>query len=320
MKKILIPSAKIVSQELQHIGKLPSVIYPLNQGVVLDRILECYRQADASFELILHEKANKVRHYVSSCGLGSNINLHVLDEVRDLGYSIYCGIRDAGFREGDTAVIHFGDTILYDVMPDHGDVCFYSEDIPTDTWTFFNEEEGRITEIWDKNLDGSSGTGLRKFFTGVFCLEHPATFLQMLSEAMEHGHPEDSFYTALAAYSVKYPLQMKKAEKWFDIGHADRYTGARMEVEARVFNHIVIDRERGILRKTSEEREKFIGEILWYLKLPSDIEYVRPRIFSYSTDYTSPYIEMEYYSYHTLHELFLYGDIILCMNCIYMGN
>lgn len=61
-----------------------------------------------------------------------------------------------------------------------------------------------------------------------------------------------------------------------------------MEVKAREFNHISIDKDRGILKKTSDDKDKFIGEIKWYLKLPADIEYVRPRIFDYSTSYVAP--------------------------------
>lgn len=34
------------------------------------------------------------------------------------------------------------------------------------------------------------------------------------------------------------------------------------------------------------------------MKLPKNLEYVRPRIFSYSTEYNNPYVEMEYYAYH----------------------
>ena len=33
--KLIIPSAKIVPEELQSLGKLPAVIYPINQGIVL---------------------------------------------------------------------------------------------------------------------------------------------------------------------------------------------------------------------------------------------------------------------------------------------
>lgn len=64
-------------------------------------------------------------------------------------------------------------------------------------------------------------------------------------------------------------------------------------------------------KKTSDDKDKFIGEIKWYLKLPADVEYVRPRIFDYSTSYVNPYVSMEYYAYHTVHELFLYGDLTL---------
>ena len=83
----------------------------------------------------------------------------------------------------------------------------------------------------------------------------------------------------------------------------------RMQIKSRTFNHIDIDQDRGILKKTSRDIEKFIGEIKWYLKLPADLEYVRPRIFDYSLHYNQPHICMEYYSYCTLHELFLYGDL-----------
>mgnify|MGYP002708636999 CR=1 FL=1 len=91
--------------------------------------------------------------------------------------------------------------------------------------------------------------------------------------------------------------------------HVDKYYNSNLEVKAREFNHITIDRNRGILKKSSDDKEKFIGEIKWYLKLPSDIEYVRPRIFDYSTSYVNPFVSMEYYAYHTVHELFLYGDL-----------
>ena len=81
------------------------------------------------------------------------------------------------------------------------------------------------------------------------------------------------------------------------------------EIQARNFNHIKIDKNKGVLCKYSDNKEKFIGEILWYLKLPTDLEYVRPRIYNYSINYDNPFVEMEYYSYHTIHELYLFGNL-----------
>ena len=150
----------------------------------------------------------------------------------------------------------------------------------------------------------------RKLFVGVFQLMDSRMFGECLEKAFAgNAFGMGSFYHALKLYSEKRHLKAVHTDNWFDIGHADRYFCSKMEVKAREFNHIRIDRNRGILKKTSDDREKFIGEILWYLKLPADIGYVRPRIFAYSTRYTDPFIEMEYYSCHTLHELFLYGDL-----------
>ena len=39
---VIIPSAKIVPEELQNLGKLPAVIYPVNDGTVFDYLYEQY--------------------------------------------------------------------------------------------------------------------------------------------------------------------------------------------------------------------------------------------------------------------------------------
>ncbi len=156
----------------------------------------------------------------------------------------------------------------------------------------------------------NSKNTLEKLFCGVFKLSDQGYFKKCLSDSFNENTEKCSrFYLALLRYNEKYPLTPIKTDFWYDIGHLDRYYSSKTKVKAREFNHIFIDKDRGILRKTSTEKEKFIGEIEWYLKLPSDVEYCRPRIFTYSTSYNAPYVEMEYYSYHTVHELFLYGDL-----------
>ena len=97
--------------------------------------------------------------------------------------------------------------------------------------------------------------------------------------------------------------------EWVDVGHNDNSLCAKREVEARDFNVIHIDEKRGILEKTSQHIQKFIDEINWYLSLPSDLQYLSPRIYKYSTDSSKPIISMEYYGYPTLHELLVYGNL-----------
>lgn len=303
--KVVIPSAKIVPEELQNLGKLPAIIYPVGQGIVFDYLLEQYESRAEALNVICYEMADEVERSLSSCR-SDKLQLTRLDTLGSLGDSIYAGLED----RHKPLVINFADTIVQDRLPEEdGDYIYYSEDYPSDVWTFFECADGVITEVWDKQSDLNADT-MRKLFVGVFQLSDEADFKKCLEEAFREkdGHIS-TFYRALVLYSQKHPMKTVLAENWFDIGHADKYYNSKLEVQAREFNHISIDKNRGILRKSSDDKEKFIGEILWYLKLPADIEYVRPRIFSYSTSYNEPYVAMEYYSYHTVHELFLYGDL-----------
>lgn len=219
--------------------------------------------------------------------------------------------RDTRTPIDEPVVINFADTIVMDPITDIcGDAVFYQEDYMSETWTYFDEESGKITHIYDKEAINEEIK--KKLFVGVFKITNTHDFRECLRDAVQKKNKKmNSFYHALELYSQKHPMQAVLTHNWFDIGHEDKYYNSKLEVRAREFNHITIDKNRGILKKTSDDKDKFIGEIKWYLKLPADVEYVRPRIFDYSTSYVNPYVSMEYYAYHTVHELFLYGDLTL---------
>lgn len=301
---LLIPAAKIVPEELQNLGKLPAIIYPVNQKIVFDYLIEQYDKVCDRIKVICYENADKVHRRLSAYN-NEKIEVYDLYELGDLGHTIYDGL----YGCSGEVIINFADTIVLDNIQDvQGDCFFCSHDEVSDKWTFFDETDGVITEIYDKTQ--KKVVGEKPLFVGVFKLTDPELFRKCLQIAFaEKDLVMSTFYYALMLYSQKHPMRAVQTSNWFDIGHIDRYYDTQLEVKSREFNHITIDRDRGILKKTSDDKEKFMGEILWYLKLPADIEYVRPRIFSYSIDYNAPYISMEYYSYHTLHELFLYGDL-----------
>lgn len=304
LKNIIIPAAKIVPEELQKIGKFPGIIYPINQKIVFDYLYDQYKDSALKINVICFEKADKVQRRLKKY-VGEKVQISILPELDDLGYTIYYGIQDTE----NPIVINFSDTIVMDNITEiDGDAFYYQEDYMSETWTYFDEEDGKITGIYDKKYVNEDIR--KKLFVGVFQINNTTFFKKCLENAfIQKDANVSTFYHALQLYTKKYPMQPIKTDNWFDIGHEDKYYNSRLEVRAREFNHITIDKNRGILRKSSDDKDKFIGEIKWYLKLPSDIEYVRPRIFDYSTAYESPYVSMEYYAYHTVHELFLYGDI-----------
>lgn len=60
--KIIIPSAKIVSEDLQNIGKLPSVIYPVTDKIVFDFLHEQYAAVSKTINVLCYEQAEKVHN------------------------------------------------------------------------------------------------------------------------------------------------------------------------------------------------------------------------------------------------------------------
>lgn len=48
---------------------------------------------------------------------------------------------------------------------------------------------------------------------------------------------------------------------WFDIGHEDKYYNSKLEVRAREFNHITIDKNRGILKRQAMIRISLLGRL-----------------------------------------------------------
>lgn len=306
--RLLIPTAKIIPLDLQHIGKLPAIIYPVNDRIAYDFFEEKYRNIVSEIDVLCYEKVSEIQRKLQYHGQGVNLQIIKLEALGDLGHTIYAGLTEAGNPEEDI-LINFADTIIMDSLPlEKNNFIAYSEQFTDEAWSYFDMSDGEIIRIYDKKK--VAGIGKKSLFTGVFKIQNSRFFKYCLDQAFEaNNRSMDTFYFALMLYSRKCPFEAFPVKDWFDIGHVKKYFESKLAVREREFNHIHIDKRRGILKKTSENKEKFIKEIEWYLKLPKDIEYVRPRIFSYSLDYENPYVEMEYYSYHTLHELFLYGEL-----------
>lgn len=307
---IIIPSAKVVSADMQRLGKLPAALYPIESRTVLGHLYEQYKEYTKNINVVVYEEAHKFDEYLKQKKI-VDVNLIKLSQMGDLGETIKAGIENGqSFNGTERVIINFGDTLVFndfEELPMDG--FYYSEDEISSMWTFYEEDNTGIKNIVDKkNIDDKS-YDKHKLFVGIFSFSDKSYFVECLNNAQNSDNSMDSFYEAILLYEKKYSLEGIKTDKWCDVGHPERYYNSQLGVRAREFNHITIDKERGILRKTSEDKDKFIGEILWYIKLPNDIEYVRPRIFDYSVNYNTPYVSMEYYSYHTLHELYLYSDI-----------
>lgn len=312
MRLLLIPSATLISKEMRsRMGAVPTCLFPLNGDTMLERICRQYQgMVDGVYVLVNREK-KQVYDFVALKKL--NVKLVDVDELRDLGYTVLCGLQALQDETVEQLYINFADTLIADQFTGRPrDIIYYDRQVMNEEWSFFCHENGHIRQVMDKqHQPGVEAAQEGNVFVGAFELAHPQQFLEELKAAPSGGGGVDSFYLALQQYSCRFTMDFVLANRWFDVGHSERYIQAKTNVAARTFNSIDIDEDRGVLKKQSRNRDKLIDEIQWYLKMPAKLQYLAPRIYEYSLERNSPYVAMEYYGYNTLHEVFVFGDIPL---------
>lgn len=315
MKALLIPSALLVPSDMRNkFGELPTALFPLGNKTMIERLYDKYKDIVDVIYIVVKRKQLLINDYINSKKLP--IGIIELDELKDLGYTIQYGMEFILDKEPliDYIYVNFADLLLDENVPiNNHNFFYYASGMSTDEWTYFKDNNGTITDILDKcplseNYHISDFSGI---FVGLFGFAKPHYFLELLKQYSNVHSEMDTFYQAIFTYSQEYPFTILHSQNWFDVGHSDNYSKATTSVAARSFNSIEIDEQRGILKKRSENKEKLVNEIRWYLRIPNKLQYLLPRVYDYSLDLTDPYVSMEYYGYHTLHESLVFGDLPL---------
>jgi CTP:phosphocholine cytidylyltransferase-like protein len=114
---------------------------------------------------------------------------------------------------------------------------------------------------------------------------------------------------ALAEFCIRnYPVTLGRIDRWFCSSQIFKYYEARKDLlDSRFFNSFQYNDLRGTVTKRSTDSGKLRREILWFLNLPKELSCFTPRILNYSID-QEVFVEMEYYGYASLSEIFVYGD------------
>jgi dTDP-glucose pyrophosphorylase len=106
------------------------------------------------------------------------------------------------------------------------------------------------------------------------------------------------------------PIRALPAGDWLDCGNPDRQASShRAMLQKRDFNELQIDPVFGTITKRSQNREKFIDEINYLRLLPPDLAVLFPRVVASSSEWSDPFVTMEYYGYPTLSEAFVFESV-----------
>lgn len=309
---VIVPCSKLVPVELQaEFGPISPAMIPLDGQPALHYIIDRY--PDSVFALAVHEAGEDVRAYCTRHIEDCEVKVLDVGHTDSLGQTILSTLKQLD-NLPENLVINFADTAL-PCITGQKDAIYYSFQEDGYRWTTFSiNSSGMIGRLNEKDTEKEDGR--KRAFVGVFSFSRPKRFYELLEKYVGTPSEIDSYYEAIKDYFNELepdPEMYVEAEKWYDFGHLDTYYESRKRLSAvcRHFNTIEVDDVRGTITKRSQNADKFIDEIRWYLKLPRQLQYIAPRVFNYDLSYVAPSIELEFYGYPVLNDLYLYGHLDL---------
>ncbi|EOH92045.1 hypothetical protein [Enterococcus pallens] len=318
MEAVMILNTKKISADMQkRFGAIYPLMLPFEEGTIEESLLEKYREKDYVFILSDESQADVGEPFkqrsesVYELYLTSKESRTLLQVVRN-GLKRILSLVNEDFH----LTINFGDTYVQETVVSAEDYLVIGERDNAVPWTSVVREENRL-RFSNKN-EQSQNKPSSQLVAGVFGFQSGREFLlscmSVLLEEYEQGKngrdDSRSFYEAIKDYDENYhSVELISTDAWLDLGHEKEYLETKKLVQARFFNSITIDDQRGILTKKSDDTKKLIHEIEWYIKMPEELQFFTPRIYNYSLDKEQPCVEMEYYPYETLHNLYIYGNL-----------
>lgn len=227
-------------------------------------------------------------------------------ETASLGQTVRALAEDCPTERG---LIVLGDTFFeFDtpaVLVSDDPLVLVGEVQESARWCIAHVDEGLVRSLSDK-VPGLADP--LEALVGVYLIPRLSELANALQEG-ENGDPPD-FTEGLRSFVFEDRLHAVRAGKWFDAGHADRRSNATRRLMAqRAFNSLQVNDLSGTIRKSSTNVQKFINEINYIRLLPNDLAIYFPRLVDFSVLRDNPWVELEFYGYPTLAELFLYHDL-----------
>lgn len=168
------------------------------------------------------------------------------------------------------------------------------------------DEEGRVSNWFDKT------PGLSPPLTAAAGVYWIPDARDALSRAQADTENRSAFeisdvlgpqWRSRGAHAVE-------AGTWRDCGNPDTQEMSKRSIlQERAFNRLDFNEDLGSIRKSSTNRAKLIDEISYLRLLPTELAAMFPRVISSSTSWDEPFVEMEYYGYPTLTELYLFEQM-----------
>ncbi|WP_117883842.1 sugar phosphate nucleotidyltransferase [Aureibaculum luteum] len=304
MKGIVLAGGKADPSLCQIYGDIPTALIPIYGKPIIFYIIDQITTLDI-FEVYIAVgyKSDRVKLLIDNYYSAKvKINYIDVDYSKKPGTSLYKVLKKIGHGK---VYISLADTII-DVNKQliaNGDIVFSSKNFDRSSkWCLISKNKaGHVVHFIEKKPVKNKIKN--EALVGIYVLNDISIITKLDFDQINF---EISYL--LKIYNNSIALKVNLANQWLDFGHLDKYQKSKKRLlEARSFNSLTFDDLLGTITKKSKFKEKLIAEINWQLHLPKYLKVLSPRILDYDIDSENPFITMEYYSYQTMTEIWLYA-------------
>lgn len=302
-------------------GKVHESLYPIfgevNNGLVPVKgkpsilyILEQYKQMglEKVYISVGYDKENLTNIVLASFEKELDIQLIEVDYEKKPGFSLLKIIKKINIENNENKsndiLVTLADSLVtydYKKMIEQGSTVLISNDFEiSGYWCgVIKDQKGIIKELYEKDYN----TNIEWALVGVYYLEN-VDFLNNMDDNNYQISDILKYYI-----EKKEDIKILEPELWFDTGHLNKYYQSKKQMmSSRYFNSFEYDDILGTVKKKSTDKKKLRDEIIWYENIPKKLKVLIPKIIDYQID-GDVSIEMEYYGYPSLLELWLYGNL-----------
>jgi dTDP-glucose pyrophosphorylase len=309
MKAIILSSGRADKSLTQLYGDIPTGLIPVNgrPGIffIVNRLIDC---GIRDIYITVGYQGQKLKRLLSNT-YETKVRLHFIetDAAKRPGHSL---VKAMSTIDSDEVIVNLGDTLIAPedirnllskgrVGTAECTVAVSNNFYHADLWCSVKTENERVLAMYD------STPVLRDSDLQVMCGLYLLRNVPSILAAASHiDNPEISDVLKCANQ-----ILCADVNNWLDFGHIHTLQRTKKNLlEARVFNELSFNDFFGTITKRSENTFKFIDEIKWQVELPEELKILTPRVVDYSLDEENPHITMEYYSYQTVSELWLYSS------------
>ena len=302
-KGVVLTAARADITICEVFGDLPTGLIPVNGKPIIFFILEqMLKQGVREVYIGVDYKKNIVKKIV---------NLYFKDKL-----TVKFVYTDMSKSPGDSllkilkiikdgkVIINLADTLIKNgYFAESSDSVFVSNDfLDEKKWSTVEVENNSIKSFRDKEI-----TNLKNILAvcGVYILSD----IQKINSHFLDDKPLQ-INDILKYYNREVNcINDVETNNWLDFGHIDKYYISKKRlIQSRGFNSLEYDDLLGTITKKSKNKKKFIKEIEWQVSLPDNLKVLSPRVLSCSTG-KNPFITMEFYSYPTLSEIWLFSEL-----------